>query len=207
MQDLLEELEGHGKVVFTLNDAARIMNKPKKYVSKLLSSNRRVIRIERGKYFINTGKGIDLYAISSQIVFPSYISLFAAFQFYSITDQIVTTFSVISLRRHRKINLGDNTIEFRNVSRERFFGYAKVQGVYMASVEKAVVDSLYLNLPEFSYVAEAFSTGIRKGIINVEKLVEYSDRMNSSAVRKKLDILLNAENIATHETGGGRDDR
>ena len=78
VRDVLDELAEHNKSVFTLNDAARIMNKPKKYVSKLLAMSRKVARIERGKYFITTGKNIDFYEIASQIVFPSYISLFAA---------------------------------------------------------------------------------------------------------------------------------
>ena len=204
MQDILEGLSGHGKAVFTLNDAAKIMNKPKKYVSKQLSSSRKVVRIENGKYFIKTGKGVDLYEISSQIVFPSYISLFAAFQYYSITDQIVTTFSVISLKRHRPVTLDGNKIEFRSVQKERFFGYTRVQNVYIASIEKAIVDSLYLNLPAFSYVQEAFSTATRREIINVERLVEFASRMNSEIVKKKVNLLTSSENFLNSESGGGK---
>jgi predicted transcriptional regulator of viral defense system len=65
-QDLIDEMSNHNKSVFTLNDATKFMNKPKKYVSKQLSSNKKVVRIERGKYFIVTGKGIDFYAVVSQ---------------------------------------------------------------------------------------------------------------------------------------------
>ena len=61
MQEVLDELALHGKVVFTINDASRIMNKPKNYVSKLLSNNKKVKRIERGKYYINDGHGINIY--------------------------------------------------------------------------------------------------------------------------------------------------
>ncbi len=201
LQDIFEELEGHGKVVFTLNDASKMMNKPKSYTSKLLSSNKRVSRIERGKYFINTGKGIDLYEIASQIVFPSYVSLFAAFQYHMITDQIVTTFSVISLKRHRPITFGDNKIEFRNVQKDKFFGYTREKNIYIATIEKAIVDSLYLNLPSFSYVKESFSTAIGRQIINIEKLVEFTNRMNSGIVTKKMNILLSKENIRVSKSG------
>jgi predicted transcriptional regulator of viral defense system len=54
VQDILEELQSHGKTVFTINDASILMKKPKKYVSKILSSNRKVNRIERGLYFISS---------------------------------------------------------------------------------------------------------------------------------------------------------
>ena len=55
------------------------MKKPKKYVSRMLPSNRKVKRIERELYFIDSSKAVNLYHIASQVVFPSYISLFAAF--------------------------------------------------------------------------------------------------------------------------------
>ncbi|EQB73728.1 MAG: hypothetical protein AMDU4_FER2C00049G0010 [Ferroplasma sp. Type II] len=53
MQEVLDELALHGKVVFTINDASRIMNKPKNYVSKLLSNNKKVKRIERAMVIIS----------------------------------------------------------------------------------------------------------------------------------------------------------
>ena len=52
MQDVLDELAMHGKKVFSINDAARIARKPKRYMSKLLSANSKVARIERGKYYL-----------------------------------------------------------------------------------------------------------------------------------------------------------
>ena len=74
IQDILIELSGHKKI-FTIKDAAKIMNKPSKYASKLLSSNKYVKRVQRGKYYINNSNQIDFYEIASNIVYPSYISL------------------------------------------------------------------------------------------------------------------------------------
>lgn len=191
MQDILDELSGHGKEVFTINDMEKITKKPKKYISKQLSTNRKVISIERGKYFIDKGTGIDLYEISSGIVFPSYVSLFSAFQYYSITDQMVNTYSVISLKRHRKIIFGENILEFKTIGRERFFGYERVNNIFIASIEKAIVDSLYFNTPSFSYTKEAFSNATRRDAIDIDRLIEYSRKMNSLAVKKKVELLLN----------------
>ena len=47
MNDVLDELILQEKNVFTLGDAARIMHKDNGYVSKMLASNRKVVRIER----------------------------------------------------------------------------------------------------------------------------------------------------------------
>ncbi|MCW6168448.1 MAG: hypothetical protein LVQ96_00565 [Thermoplasmatales archaeon] len=199
--DTLEELQLHGKTVFTINDASMLMKKPKKYVSKLLSSNRKVKRIERGLYFISSASGDNIYEIASQIVFPSYISLFAAFQYYSVTDQIIRKYSVISIKRHREINLGENIIEFRTLGKERFFGFNKVQNVYIASIEKAIIDSLYLNIPTFSYVKEAFELSRQNSKLNLKRLKEYADRMNSGNVNRKLPLLLHHEDESRMSEG------
>ena len=199
--DTLEELQLHGKTVFTINDASMLMKKPKKYVSKILSSNRKVKRIERGLYFISSASGDNIYEIASQIVFPSYISLFAAFQYYSVTDQIIRKYSVISIKRHREINLGENIIEFRTLGKERFFGFNKVQNVYIASIEKAIIDSLYLNIPTFSYVKEAFELSRQNSKLNLKRLKEYADRMNSGNVNRKLPLLLHHEDESRMSEG------
>ena len=65
IQDILIELSGHKKI-FTVKDAAKIMNKSSKYASKLLSSNKYVTRIERGKYYINNGNQIDFYEMNNR---------------------------------------------------------------------------------------------------------------------------------------------
>ena len=193
VMDILEELQLHGKTVFTINDASMLMKKPKKYVSKILSSNRKVKRIERGLYFINSSRGDNLYEIASQIVFPSYISLFAAFQYYSVTDQVIKKYSVISIKRHREVNLDGNIIEFRTIGREKFFGFNRVQNAYIASIEKAILDSLYLNMPAFSYVKEAFDLAIQNSILDLKRLKDYAERMNSNSINRKLSKLLHEE--------------
>lgn len=195
MRDVLDELASHNKTVFSINDAARIMDKPRNYVSKLLSGNKRVKRIERGKYYLQISNSPDIYEIASQIVFPSYVSMFAAFQFYSITEQSVVRYSVVTVKRHRPITIGDNTIEFIKISKARFFGYKKIGNAYIATVEKALIDSLYMGSPPFSYVEEAFSEALHRKMINEELLIDFASKMNSKAVSRKVSILLKANGL------------
>ena len=105
MQEVIDEIALHNKKVFSISEAARIMNKPKNYVSKLLATNKKVRRIERGKYYLWDGRAIDIYEIASQVAFPSYVSMFAALQFYSLTEQSVVRYNVIALQRHRPLNV------------------------------------------------------------------------------------------------------
>ncbi len=207
MNDVLDELILQEKNVFTLGDAARIMHKDNGYVSKMLASNRKVVRIERGKFFINKGKIWDLYEIASQLVFPSYISLFSAFQYYSVTEQIVKRFSVITLRRHRTIFVDNNTIEFIAIRRERFFGYTRDQNRYVAFLEKAIVDSIYLNTPPLSYVEEAFLAAFNRKKIEVDRLIDYSIEMKSKKVMKSVGHLLEMKGVKSKKLRGAIGDR
>ena len=195
MQEVLDELALHNKTVFSIYDAARIMNKPTNYVSKLLSNNKKVRRIERGKYYLINGRGINIYEIASQVVFPSYVSMFAAFQFYSVTEQFVVKYSVVTLKRHRPITIENNAVEFIKIQKERFFGYKKNGNAYVATIEKAIVDSLYLGSPPFSYIKEAFAESLRRKIINVDLLVDFALRMKTKATAKRVQALLKSENI------------
>ena len=195
MQEVLDELALHDKTVFSIYDAARIMNKPKNYVSKLLSNNKKVKRIERGKYYLKNGRGINIYEIASQVVFPSYVSMFAAFQFYSVTEQFVVKYSVVTLKRHRPIIIENNAVEFIKIQKERFFGYKKNGNAYVATIEKAIVDSLYLGSPPFSYIEEAFAESLRRKIINVDLLVDFTLRMKTKAAAERVQTLLKSENI------------
>lgn len=183
------EISSH-KQTFTIKDAAKIMKKSDKYASKLLSSNKYLKRIERGLYYINNGNPIDFYEIASNIVYPSYISLFSAFEYYSITNQIIKKYSVISIKRHRNIEFGGNVIEFNFIKRDKFFGYKRIGNVYIASPEKAFVDSIYYKRPEFSYVEESFNMAMRSKLINVKRLIEYSGRMDSKALKNKIMLMV-----------------
>ena len=194
MQDILLELKNHRYNVFNLNDAAKLMNKSNKYTSKLLNSNKHIKKIENGKYYIDEGTGIDLYQIASNIVYPSYISLFSAFEFYSITEQTIKKYSVVTPIRHRDIVIDNNIIEFNFMKKERFFGYTRNNNIYIAAVEKAIIDSLYFQSPELSYVVEAFNRAIDLDIIDLNKLIEYTRKMNSKILERKVDSMIHDYN-------------
>ncbi len=189
MQDVIDELALHGKRVFNINDVTRIIGKPKNYVSKLLASNKRIGRIERGKYYIKNGAP-DLYEIASQITFPSYVSAFAAFQFYSITEQSVIRYTVFTIKRHKPVKVLNSTIEFITIAKGRFFGYKKIGNIYIATVEKAIIDSLYIRSPPLSYIEEAFSEAMRMGLIDKKMLMDFARKMSSKTIMLRVLKLL-----------------
>lgn len=192
MHDILAALASHNKRVFDVNDAAKAMGKSKRYASKLLSSNSYIERIERGKYYIRSSNA-DMYEIASQIVFPSYVSGFAALRYYSLIEQSIVKYTVVTIKRHRQIKVAGNTVEFVTMPKSRFFGYKKDGGSYMATVEKAIVDSLYLGSPPYSYVSEALGNALHNGMLNASVLKGFAFRMGSKKVASQVESLLKME--------------
>ncbi len=204
MHDTLDELASHGMKVFRVSEAAKAMNKPKAYASKMLASSRLVMRIERGLYYIKSAMP-SMYEISSQIVFPSYVSCFAAMQFHSLTDQSIVRYTVITIKRHNPIEIMGNMIEFVTFPKDRFFGYKKYGNAYVATVEKTIVDSLYLRTPPISYVSEAFGYAMRRKMVDINTLKGFAAEIGSKKVMAQVSMLLKEGRVA--ETSGFSDDR
>ena len=156
-EDVIDELSAHRLTVFDINEITKIYKKPRHYVSKSIARIKKIQRIERGKYFL---VGASEYAIASNIVYPSYISLLSAFKYYGLTEQEPVVFSVISLKRHNNVAFNRSTIEFIALKHDRFFGYAKKDGAFIAEPEKSIIDALYLNRPAYSYVSDALHEGL-----------------------------------------------
>jgi predicted transcriptional regulator of viral defense system len=82
----------------------------------------------------------------------------------------------------------------------RFFGFKReiLEGkfVFVAEIEKAIVDSLYL--PKYCPTSETFFA-LRNANLNLEKLFKYAKRMNSLAVIKRLGYLLEVVGIDASE--------
>ncbi len=196
MYDLLTRLSGMGKNVFTVNDAAKLTGKSTAYMSLLLSRSKRVHRIERGKYYLD---GTDQLAIASNMIFPCYISMFSAFRYYDLTTQIPSKISVISTKRHGKLDVYGNSVEFRLLGTVRFFGYVKKNGVFMAEIEKAILDALYFCDPPYSYVVEAFHKAMENGILDPTRLKKYCVSMGSRALKSRLGFLLESEGVDAND--------
>ncbi len=178
-----------GISVFTLKDAERLTGKDMKYSSLFLSravKNRKLVRIGRGRYcFLNT----NVYEVASAIIFPSYISLSAAFQLYGLTTQSqISVIDVITSVRHRPLEFGGYTIKFIATGKKHLFGFSKFknENIIAASPEKAIVDAIYFGMPAEAYVYEALSNGIKRGLIDRARLLEFAEKMSSKTTLKKI---------------------
>jgi len=187
------------KPVFNIEDAIRIINKPRAYVALYLHRLEKqglIKRIEKGKYAL---RGVNPFVIASNVVFPSYISLWMAFHLHHLTTQLPLIIQVITPKQKKSLKFDDCDVKFIKLAPNRIFGYKKERAglgyMFIAEKEKAIVDSLYLyEGPDFD--------DIRNGLqdCDIKKLEEYALRMKSKALIQRLGYMLELEKIPIPES-------
>ncbi len=193
--DLIENLEAYNMYVFTINNAAKFILKSNKYTSLFLSKCKGIKRIERGHYALESA---NIYQIASGIIAPSYISIISAFRYYDAITQTPRIVYVVASKQHKEINFDGYVIKFIKFKRNLIFGYLNIHAsTFVAEIEKAIVDSLYLNV-DFNYIKEAYES--ESDHININKIVEYAFLMHSNALISRLGFLLESIGIKNKYT-------
>jgi predicted transcriptional regulator of viral defense system len=190
----LDKLKHIERPVFGTEDAIRILNKPRQYVTLYLHRLERqqlVKRIEKGKYCLFD---INDKVIASNLVFPSYISLWMAFHTHHLTTQLPITIQVITSRQRKLLKTDSLDIEFIKFKPKHIFGYKKERVslgyFYIAEKEKAVIDSLYLNRgPDLDDICNALNE------CDLKKLEQYAIDMDSEVLIRRLGYLLERSGI------------
>ncbi len=184
--EIIEMFKENGKRVFNLAEYATIANKSNKYSSLILAKNKNVKRIEGGKFYII---GANIYEIASNIIYPSYVSLFSALRYYNLTTQIFNTIFILSPKSHKTIEVEGYKIKFIKIAKDKAFGYVNRNGIFIASIEKAIVDCVYFNLPE-EYTKRAL---IEAKNIDYKKLFSYAYLMKSKVLLLRLSKMIKEE--------------
>ena len=180
----VEQVEELGMRAFTINDASRILGKNKEYTRLVMHRLLRrglIRRLGNGRYYT---KHATIYEIASGIVYPCYVSAMAAANYYNLTTQIPIEADVVILKRHKAAEALGTRIRFITTSRKRFFGFHKEQqGIFMADIEKALVDMVYFRIAE-NEADEIFKNAYRLKQIDVHKLSKYANTMASKKVNR-----------------------
>ena len=171
--------------IFTEKDITKITNKNSAYARILLHRIQKkdyILRIERGKYTVHK----DPLIFASHIVTPSYLSLWTALKFYSLTEQQPQIIWVISKRKHKNIKFNNINIKF--ITAKYLFGYKKMRyqdfDIFIAEKEKAILDSIIYKLP-LEDISQA-----TKEEINYKKLAEYTKTTKNKSLIKRIGYIL-----------------
>jgi len=131
------------KVLSIAEDTARVLST--RYVKQ-----KYLIRLKRNFYILkerwdNIAPNQRL-ELANILQVPSYISLMTALSFYEYTTQVQQKFiESISLYRTFTKDIEGVVFNYSRIKRDYYFGFSKKNNIFIASPEKAFIDSLYLN--------------------------------------------------------------
>ena len=170
---------------FNIDTFANIIDNDKTYAKVFLNrlKNRGIIKqIQRNVYTVQE----DPLIIASRIIWPSYISLWAAFRHHNLTEQIPSKISVITARSksRKNIQMMNTTIIFEKIRPSWFFGFSKINiqdfEVFMAEPEKALIDAVLLKKISTAEIYFILKENIKN--ISTIKIVDYIIRTENHAL-------------------------
>jgi len=180
---LIKKLESYP--LFTLNDLSKLVHKNPAYLKVLvqrLKGRNLIHKVERGKYTLHK----DPLIFATNIVSPSYLSLWTALRFHNLTEQLPRDIFLCTSKYKRKIEFLETKIIF--LKTKDVWGYKKERygdfEIFVAEPEKAVIDSLLIRKVPLSEVIKAV-----KGV-NVKKLKKYAIKTGNKALIKRLGFIL-----------------
>ncbi len=174
--------------VFTVKDIANALGKSREYaytVAYRLKNAGELHQIEKGKYTLED----DPFVVASWIVWPSYISGWAALHYYKLTEQLPFTIHVVTtMKRNRKIiSYGNARIEFINIRKEAFGGFNKITymgvDIFIATPEKAIIDGITAKRISIGEAIEVVKAAKEK--ISRARLFSYAKASKGLAKRLK----------------------
>ena len=178
---------------FNIDTFANIIDNDKTYAKMQLNrlKNRGIVKqIQRNVYTVQE----DPLIIASRIIWPSYISLWAAFRYHNLTEQIPNKISVITTRSKSRENIQmmNTTINFEKIRSLWFFGFSKIriQGfeVFIAEPEKALIDAVLLKKISTAEIYFLLKENIKN--ISTKKIVDYILRTKNRALAKRFGWML-----------------
>jgi predicted transcriptional regulator of viral defense system len=196
---------------FNVDIVANIIGKDTTYAKVHLNrlKNRGVVQqLQRNVYTIQN----DPLIIASRIVWPSYISLWAALRYHNLTEQIPNNVSVVTTRAKscRNIPLTNTMIVFERIRPDWFFGFSKIKindfEIFMAEPEKALIDAVLLKRISVTEIYSILKENLKH--FSSEKIIDYVLRTQNKALAKRFGWMLsslgckNAKKLErmTHET-------
>jgi len=102
-----------------------------------------LISLTKGVYQL-VGAELNIERVAAEMCYPSYISCESALAHHGVLHQIPYRLELITPKRSRTMRLGAQEIAVHHLKKDLFWGYEIIDGICIASPEKAIIDILYL---------------------------------------------------------------
>jgi predicted transcriptional regulator of viral defense system len=180
---------------FDVTTIANIIGKDETYAKVYLNrlKNRGIVQqLQRNVYTVQD----DPLIIASRIVWPSYISIWAALRYHNLTEQIPNTISVVTTRakNRRSISIKKTKVIFERIQPTYFFGFSKIRlkdfEIFMGEPEKALIDAVLLKKISVTEVYFIFKANLNT--ISIGKTISYIKRTHNKSLAKRFGWMLNS---------------
>ena len=185
----LKQLVDTKKTIFSVDDLRQIWQiKNKNYlktiVARLFKSGK-ITRIKRGIYTISNN--YNIYELANKIKSPSYVSLETVLQKKGIIFQDYSSSVYAISNNTTSIKIGKNTFKYFKIKDEILFNPLGIENedfVNIASVERAIVDRIYLtpgyyfdnlrevNIKELKKISQIYNKRTQREIKNIIRFIE-----------------------------------
>ena len=189
--EVLKKLEKFEKSYFTSGDLRKLLTRANgkegfTTILKRLTDRGVLERLNRGLYCLRTSPW-QLDKIANQLYYPSYLSFVSALARYGIIGQIPYSLTFATLKKSKKMTLGETEVVYSQLQPNLYFGYKLEGGINIAYPEKALLDQIYLaslgkgfidyeeltlidlDKKRFNDYARRFPKRIRKGVKEIKK--------------------------------------
>lgn len=142
----LKTLDALNKDFYTSSDLQKIFRLPRKSMLVTVSRMQKrgeIARIAKGYYQL-ADKPIRIERIATQLYQPSYISFESALSRFGAISQVPYRLTLVTINKPKKIVLSGQAVEYRRVKQDLLFGFELIDGAYVATAEKALLDTLYM---------------------------------------------------------------
>ena len=137
---------------FNLNDARKL---DPDFLRQQLNywQNQGYLKPLAGGYYVLADRAIDekyLFMVANKIYEPSYVSLESALAYYGVIPETVFGVTSVSSRKTKQYDSTWGVFSYRSVKPQYMIGYQVIESgagnkFKIASLEKAIMDYLYLN--------------------------------------------------------------
>ncbi len=214
---LLESLNRSGKNIFSVEDAAKIMNLPIKNARLYLSYFARrgwLSRVKRGLYIavplgtVNPQEYKENpWVVADRVFTPYYIGGWSAAEYWDLTEQIFNSVYVFTSRPFRCKNINiqgtDFVLKFLGKNNLKYVKGVWVENVKITISEPAQTIVDILNDPSagggIRHVSDIIENYFNSEYKNEEKLTECIKEKNNKTVYKRLGFILEGLNIPAVE--------
>lgn len=149
------------------------------YISRSLK-RKELIQLKKGLYisadFFNINRGDISYSfyLANILRTPSYVSSWAALQYYNLATEVVHTITSVTLKTTRAYETKAGNFAYQSIKKELFSDFSLVKGkfdFFIASPSKALFDLLYFKTRGFRGVRfEDIPTLIKELRVDIDEM-------------------------------------